>query len=411
MAKESSVFQIDENKRKQMQAEQEQIRQRVKRIRHQILVLSGKGGVGKSSIAANLAVWLSMQGKKVGLLDVDIHGPSIPKLLNLEGSKLQGQEDKIEPILYSDTLKVMSIGFLIKDENAALIWRGPMKHNVIKQFVSEVSWGDLDYLIVDCPPGTGDEPLSIVQLLGKADGAVVVTTPQQLAVTDVKKCITFCKQLNLPVLGVIENMSGFVCPKCGQRTDVFKSGGGEIMANEMHVPFLGRIPIDPQIVQSCDSGKPFLYHYNQNQTAKAFEKTLNPILGPDNDTKELIETQSLQTGDKKMRIAVPLAQGKLSLHFGHCDQFAIFDIDDNTEKVINRKDAAPPAHEPGVLPRWLHENNVSVIIAGGMGQRAQQLFTQNNIKVVTGASGQSPEELVSAYLEDTLETGDNICDH
>ena len=278
MAKESRVFQIDESKRKQMQVEQEQIKQNIKHLKHQILVLSGKGGVGKSSTAVNLAVWLSMQGKKVGLLDIDIHGPSIPKLLNLEGSKLQGQEDKIEPILYSDTLKVMSIGFLIKDENAALIWRGPMKHNVIKQFVSEVSWGDLDYLIVDCPPGTGDEPLSIVQLLGKADGAVVVTTPQQLAVADVKKCITFCKQLNLPVLGVIENMSGFVCPKCGQRTDVFKSGGGEIMANEMHVPFLGRIPIDPQIVESCDSGQPYVQHYSSSQATQAFKEAMLPLL-------------------------------------------------------------------------------------------------------------------------------------
>jgi predicted Fe-Mo cluster-binding NifX family protein/cellulose biosynthesis protein BcsQ len=352
-----------------------------------------------------------MQGKSVGLLDIDIHGPSIPKLLNLEDRSIQAEGDKIKPILYSDTLKIMSIGFLLQNETDALIWRGPMKHNVIKQFVTDVAWGDLDYLIVDCPPGTGDEPLSIVQLLGTADGAVIVTTPQQLAVVDVKKCITFCRQLKLPVLGVLENMSGFVCPKCGERTDIFKSGGGQEMAKQMNVPFLGIIPIDPQIVQSCDSGKPFVYHYNQSQTAKAFEKVLNPILGLDNDTKELIETQSLQTGDKKMRIAVPLARGKLSLHFGHCDQFAIFDIDDNIKKVINRKDVTPPAPEPGVLPRWLHENNVSVIIAGGMGQRAQQLFTQDGIKVVIGASGQSPEELVSAYLENTLETGDNICDH
>jgi len=391
-------------------------------IKHKFLVLSGKGGVGKSTIAVNLAVWLSMQGKNVGLLDVDIHGPSIPKLLNLEDKSVQAEGDKIKPILYSDKLKIMSIGFLLADESNAVIWRGPMKHNVIKQFVTDVSWGNLDYLVVDCPPGTGDEPLSIVQLLGNADGAVIVTTPQQLSVIDVKKCITFCKQLNLPVLGVIENMSGFICPKCGQKTDVFKSGGGEIMANGMHVPFLGRIPIDPQIVQACDSGKPFVYHYNQTQTAKAFEKILNPILELDNDAlvsakapagagQELIETQSLQTGDKRMRVAIPLVRGKLSLHFGHCDQFAIFDIDDNIKKVTNRKDATPPGYEPGVLPQWLHENNVSVIIAGGMGQRAQQLFTQNDIKVVVGASSSSPEELVSAYLENKLETGDNICDH
>jgi len=411
MAKKSSDFQIDENKRKQMQAEQEQIRQRVKQIKHQILVLSGKGGVGKSTVAANLAVSLALAGKKVGLLDIDIHGPSIPKILNLEEKAIQAIGDTILPVEVTKNLKVMSIGFLLRGSDDAVIWRGPLKYQMIKQFLKDVDWGSLDFLVVDSPPGTGDEPLSIVQLLENPDGAVIVTTPQEIALSDVRKCITFCRNLKLPVIGVLENMSGFVCPKCGQRTDIFKTGGGEIMANEMHVPFLGRIPIEPQIVQSCDSGKPFLYHYNQSQTAKAFEKTLNTILELDNDTEELTETQSLQTGDKKMRIAVPLVQGKLSLHFGHCDQFAIFDIDDNTEKIINRKDATPPAHEPGVLPKWLHENNVSVIIASGMGQRAQQLFTQDGIKVVIGASGQSPEELVSAYLENTLETGDNICDH
>lgn len=396
---------FNEEQQKQMQAEQEQISQNIKNIKHQILVLSGKGGVGKSSIAVNLAVWLSMQGKKVGLLDIDIHGPSIPKLLNLEGSKLQGEENKIEPIVYSDTLKVMSIGFLIQDENAALIWRGPMKHNVIKQFVSEVFWGDLDYLVVDCPPGTGDEPLSIVQLLGKADGAVVVTTPQQLAVTDVKKCLTFCKQLSLPILGIVENMDGFVCPHCNERTAIFGGDGGKQMANDFNIPFLGSIPIDPNMVCAADLGKPFIYYNDQSPTAQALNIVFEPLL----QSEKQIETNSKE--QNKMRIAIPLAQGKLSLHFGHCEQFAIFDVDDNLKKVTGRKDEAPPAHEPGVLPRWLHENNVSVIIAGGMGQRAQQLFTQNDIKVVTGASGQTPEELVAAFLEETLETGDNICDH
>jgi len=411
MARDSTTAQISENQRRQMQAEQEQIRQRVKRIKHQILVLSGKGGVGKSTVAVNLAVSLALAGKKVGLLDIDIHGPSIPKILNLEGKTVQAAGDAILPVEVMENLKVMSIGFLLRGKDDAVIWRGPLKYHVIKQFLKDVQWGDLDFLIVDSPPGTGDEPLSVVQLLENADGAIIVTTPQEVALSDVRKCITFCRNLNLTVIGVLENMSGFVCPKCGERTDIFKSGGGEIMAGQMHVPFLGRIPIDPQIVQSCDAGKPFVYHYNQSQTAKAFEKTLNPILELDTNAQESIETHSLQTGDKKMRIAIPLSQGKLSLHFGHCEEFAIFDIDDNIKKVINRKDAAPPGHEPGVLPRWLHENNVSVIIASGMGQRAQQLFVQNNIKVVIGASGQSPEELVSAYLENTLETGDNICDH
>jgi len=411
MTKESGDFQIDENKQKQIHAEQEQIRQRIKQIKHQILILSGKGGVGKSTVAVNLAVSLAIAGRKVGLLDIDIHGPSIPKILNLEGKTIQAVEDVILPVEMAKNLKVMSIGFLLRGSSDAVIWRGPMKYQMIKQFLKDVQWGNLDFPIVDSPPGTGDEPLSVVQLLEKADGAIIVTTPQEVALSDVRKCITFCRNLNLPVLGVLENMSGFVCPRCGERTDVFKSGGGEIMANEMHVRFLGRIPIDPQIVEACDSGRPFVYHYKQSQTAKAFEKILDPILELDKDTQESIETQFLYTGDKKMRIAVPLAQGKLSLHFGHCDQFAIFDIDDSIKKVINRKDATPPTHAPGVLPKWLNENNVSVIIAGGMGQRAQQLFAQNSIKVVIGASDQAPEELVSAYLGNKLETGDNICDH
>ncbi len=408
---ERKAAQIDEDQRKQMQAEQEEIRKRVKQIKHQILVLSGKGGVGKSTVAVNLAVSLALSGKSVGLLDIDIHGPSIPKILNLEGKTIQAVGDVILPVEMVENLKVMSIGFLLRSSDDAVIWRGPMKYKMIKQFLKDVQWGNLDFLIVDSPPGTGDEPLSIVQLLENADGAVIVTTPQEVALSDVRKCITFCRNLKLPVIGVLENMSGFVCPKCGERTDIFKSGGGQEMANQMNVPFLGRIPIDPQIVQACDSGKPFVYHYNQSQTAKAFEKVLSSILELDTNAQESIETHFLQTGDKKMRIAVPLARGKLSLHFGHCDQFAIFDIDDNIKKVINRKDVTPPAPEPGVLPKWLHENNVSVIIAGGMGQRAQQLFVQNNIKVVIGASGQSPEQLVKAYLSDTLETGDNICDH
>jgi len=249
-------------------------------IAHKFLVLSGKGGVGKSCIAVNLAVWLSKQGKNVGLLDIDIHGPSIPKLLGIEEAKLQGGTDRIEPFFYGNTLKVMSIGFLLQDQTNAIIWRGPMKHKVIKQFVTDVSWGNLDYLVVDCPPGTGDEPLSIVQLLGNADGAVIVTTPQQLSVIDVKKCITFCRQLNLPVLGVIENMSGFVCPHCNRRIDIFREGGGKQMAKDFNVPFLGSIPIDTVMVSACDSGQPFIYSNSQNPAAEAMRSAFKQLLQP-----------------------------------------------------------------------------------------------------------------------------------
>ncbi len=391
----------------QMEIEQGQIRSRMSQIKHKILILSGKGGVGKSTVAANLAVALSLAGKNVGLLDIDIHGPSIPKILNLEDKTLMAVGDAIMPVPVSANLVVMSIGFMLQGKDNPVIWRGPMKYQMIKQFLKDVEWGRLDFLIIDSPPGTGDEPLSIIQLLEKPDGAVIVTTPQQLALSDVRKGVSFCRSLNLPVIGVIENMSGFVCPKCGEKTDIFKSGGGENMALEMNIPFLGRIPIDPQIVDACDSGQPYIEKYQNTIVANSFNEAIKPIL--ELDKKEFDKTNPFQKGDSKMRLAIPLAQGKLSLHFGHCDQLAIFEIDN--KKVIGRTDEVPPVHAPGVLPKWLHGMGVNVIIAGGMGQRAQQLFAQNEIEVVIGAQAGTPEELVSAYLQNTLATGENICDH
>ena len=374
-------------------------------VEHKFLVLSGKGGVGKSTIAVNLAVWLSMQNKIVGLLDIDIHGPNVPKLLNLQSSGGQADGDKIKPVLYSGTLRIMSIGFLLQDESNALIWRGPMKHKVIKQFVTDVSWGNLDYLIVDCPPGTGDEPLSIVQLLGNADGAVVVTTPQQLSVIDVKKCITFCRQLNLPVLGVIENMSGFICPHCNHRTDIFKGNGGKQMAEDFHVPFLGSIPIDSEVVSACDSGKPFINFNSQSPTAQALNYAFEPLLKL--DTKNQINKEA----QNKMRIAIPVTDDKLSAHFGHCQQFAIIDVDTDTRDIKSHELVDSPGHEPGLLPNWLAGLHVELIIAGGMGRRAQQLFAQSGIDVVVGAANDNPQELALQYLTGQLQRGQNICDH
>jgi ATP-binding protein involved in chromosome partitioning len=197
------------------------------RIRHKIIVMSGKGGVGKSTVATNIAVALASKGQKVGLMDVDIHGPSIPKMLGLDGHMLKGSETGLAPIPYNDNLGVMSIGFILKSQDDAVIWRAPLKHKLIRDFLTDVQWGNLDYLIIDSPPGTGDEPLSVAQLLEDADGAVIVTTPQDVALIDVRKAITFCRQVKIPVLGVVENMSGFVCPHCGKPSNIFKVGGGE----------------------------------------------------------------------------------------------------------------------------------------------------------------------------------------
>lgn len=249
------------------------LRENMDRISHKIVVLSGKGGVGKSTVAVNLAAALVAKNFRTGLLDIDIHGPSVPKLLGIDSEKLTGTEDgRILPVDYGNSMKVMSVGFMLSSSNDAVIWRGPLKYSIIKQFLKDVAWGDLDYLIVDSPPGTGDEPLSVCQLIEKAEGAVIVTTPQDVALIDVRKSISFCRQLNMPVLGVIENMSGFVCPHCGKKSDIFKNGGGLDLAREMGVPFLGSIPIEPAIVQNGDAGTPFHNAALENTTPaqKAF---------------------------------------------------------------------------------------------------------------------------------------------
>jgi len=391
--------------------EQQALAERLGRIRHKILVMSGKGGVGKSTVAANMAISLSLAAQRVGLLEVDIHGPSIPKMLKLEDADVQVKGGTIQPVEKAG-LKVMSIGFLLRDRDDAVIWRGPMKMGVIKQFLKDVNWGDLDYLVIDSPPGTGDEPLSVCQLAAPVDGAVIVTTPQDVATADVRKSITFCRQLSLPVLGVVENMSGFVCPKCGTVTDIFKAGGGERMAADMGVPFLGRIPIDPAVGEACDNGKPFVYHYSRTETAKAFERVVTPILELSHKVVKR-ETQNTTDEGRKavMKIAIPVAGGKLCMHFGHCEQFALLDVDEKAKKVMGQRMLTPPAHEPGVLPRWLHQEGANVIIAGGMGQRAQSLFAENGIKVVVGAPGDTPEQVATQYLAGTLKAGANVCDH
>ena len=230
------------------------IERRLCSIKNKILVMSGKGGVGKSSTAVNLALALVQEGKAVGLLDVDIHGPSVPKMLGAESVRPKGTEEYMLPI-DCHGLKVMSIGFLLPKQTDAIIWRGPMKTKVIQQFVRDVEWGDLDYLVVDCPPGTGDEPLSILQLLGKNIRAVIVTTPQEVALIDVKKSITFCRQLDLPVLGVIENMSYIKCPHCGEEIHMFGKSHVEESAAKEGLPVVARIPIDAAMTAACDTGK------------------------------------------------------------------------------------------------------------------------------------------------------------
>lgn len=246
-------------------------------IGHKIVVMSGKGGVGKTTVAVNLATGLSLSGNKVGILDVDIHGPNVPKMLGIDKeTKMQSDGDSIIPIIVENNLKVMSMAFMLSSPDSPVIWRGPMKMSVINQFLGDVDWGELDYLIVDLPPGTGDESLSIAQQIPGAE-AVIVTTPQDVALLDSRKSVIFAKQMNMPILGIVENMSGLNCPHCGNNIDLFKIGGGEKTAEEMGVPFLGRLPIDPEIVGAGDSGSPIISSDNKSESSKALVKIVENI--------------------------------------------------------------------------------------------------------------------------------------
>ena len=244
-------------------------------VKHKLMVMSGKGGVGKSTVAANLAIALSEKGYSVGLLDVDLHGPSIAGILGLTGIPLNADGDQLLPYQYNENLQVMSVQGLLADPDDALIWRGPLKIGVIRQFLADTKWADLDYLIIDCPPGTGDEPLTIIQTIKDAQ-AVIVTTPQEVSLADVRKSINFCQQAQLAILGIVENMSGFVCPDCGAVHNIFKSGGGAKLAAERNINFLGKLPIDPQVVDSEDAGNPTAAI--SLQTKEALKTMVNNII-------------------------------------------------------------------------------------------------------------------------------------
>jgi ATP-binding protein involved in chromosome partitioning len=252
--------------------EQARLEAAMAQVKHKFLVLSGKGGVGKSSVAVNLAVALAQEGQRVGIIDADIHGPNIPKMMGVEDERLVASSEGIPPISTASGVSVVSVGFLLQHKDDAIIWRGPLKHSLIKQFLGEVFWGPLDYLVIDLPPGTGDEALSTAHLIKQVDGAVIVTTPQDVALLDSRKSITFCRRLGISLIGVVENMSGFFCPHCQKEIDIFKVGGGEKTAKDMGVPFLGRIPLDPEMVVSTDGGTPLVANNPDTKAAQAFRQ-------------------------------------------------------------------------------------------------------------------------------------------
>lgn len=248
----------------------------LKKIKNKFIILSGKGGVGKTSTSVNLSMALAKKRFNVGIMDVDLHGPDVPRMLGLTGTLGLNKNNKLNPMKYSDYLKVVSIESLIASKDDAIIWRGPLKYSAIRQFIGEVEWGDLDFLIIDSPPGTGDEPLTIAQTIKDAK-AVIVTTPQEVSLADVRKSISFCRTVKMDIYGLIENMSGFTCPHCNKMVDLFGSGGGEKTARTAGIPFLGRIPFDPNFVACGDNGISFQEKYADSQVARAFAEIAEKI--------------------------------------------------------------------------------------------------------------------------------------
>jgi Mrp family chromosome partitioning ATPase len=270
-----------------------QLAENLGRIKHTIAIISGKGGVGKSTVAANLALALAKNDEyQVGLLDADIDGPNIPKMLGIEDGYVAAFVNRFAPVSVKPNLGVISMAFFLPDRDSPVIWRGPLKSGAIKQFIGQVAWGELDYLVIDLPPGTGDAPLSVAQLIEDISGAIVVTTPQDVALLDSRKAVTFARKLNMPVIGILENMSGFICPHCGEAVNLFKMGGGEKAAKEMGVPFLGRVPMDPRIVESGDSGTPFVESFPDSPAGRSFLRIV----------KKCNEYLDLKGGSKNARI-------------------------------------------------------------------------------------------------------------
>ncbi len=394
-------------------------------VKRKIMVLSGKGGVGKSSIAAALALGLAERGFRVGVMDVDFHGPSIPVIFGIEGQRVMGDETGIFPAEIAGDLKVISIGLFLEDRDGAVIWRGPLKMTAIRQFMEDIHWGDLDYLVIDSPPGTGDEPLSVAQLIPDAFG-LVVTTPQELAMADVRKSIAFCRRIGMRMLGVVENMSGLACPHCGGRIDVFGRDGAKGMAERMGVELLASLPLDGGFAAWADRGGAKKGHYRDLEgVAGALDDMVDRVVALTSAAEaEGGGAESAVTGradargedeaedkEEEMEIfAIPTENGLLCAHFGHCERFTLVEVGENGEPAVREVCEAPP-HEPGLLPRWLAEKGVKTVIAGGMGARAQQIFAESGVRVLCGAPQAEPLRLVGDYLAGTLELGDNVCDH
>ncbi len=393
---------------------------RMSGIAHKILVMSGKGGVGKTTVAVNLAYAFAAMGKKVGIMDADLHGPNVALMTGIEGLLVHGKGKILSPIVAARHVKVLSIASFLPSADHPVVWRGPRKSAAIRQFLGQGDWTGVEVLIVDCPPGTGDEPMTVAQLIPNADGVVIVTSPQDVALLDSRKCVNFVREMNQHVLGIVENMSGYKCPECGHRVDLFKVGGGENAASELDVPFLGRIPITPEIVESGDTGRPLVVADPNDPAALALTKIARTIEENWNKGRKTIIAQDDGAKDvtsRRSNMAVAIAaddelglDGQVSMHFGRCPYYVVAEVNDN--KVIGSRVEINPHfenHQPGQMPVFIRDLGANVILAGGMGPKAVDMLNSYGIDVATGATG-NVGEVLDAYLHGDIK-GIVPCEH
>ncbi|WP_449243907.1 P-loop NTPase [Desulfobacca acetoxidans] len=369
------------------------LRWNLDQIRYKLFILSGKGGVGKSSVAVTLALALARRGFDVGLLDVDLHGPDVYRMLGLGKplSLIHGEHSLPEDLKH---LKIISVEAMMQNRDAAIIWRGAVKHKIIRQFLSQIEWEALDFLIIDAPPGTGDEHLAIAESIPEAR-AVIVSTPQEISLADVRKSINFCQKIGLQIIGVVENMSHVVCADCGTSIPLFRSGVGDQAIRSLNLNLLGSLPFDPQIVAAADDGRLKDLDPADSPFFQELDTVLNNIFTAVGQTEP---QKSLAAGEPGVtRFAVPVQDGRLAEQFSQNQHFALITVRRN--QIVEQREAIPPDFKPGILPAWLKREGVTHIIAAGLKTSVQDFFNRQGLTVILASSGLSPETLVKQHLD------------
>jgi len=353
-------------------------------IKKVIGIVSGKGGVGKSSVTSMLAVTMKRMGYNVAILDADVTGPSIPKAFGIK-DKATGSEFGLYPLKSKTGIDIMSINLLLENDTDPVVWRGPILANTVKQFWTDVIWGDVDFMFIDMPPGTGDVPLTVFQSLA-IDGIIIVTSPQELVSMIVSKAVKMAEMMNIPVIGLVENMSYFKCPDNGKEYKIFGESHIDEIAEKHNLKVLAKLPIDPKISAACDKGMIELF---------------------DGDWFDNI-SKILESSEEKemMKIAVAGEGKNVTEHFGHCVNFLIYDVENG--KITNEESIPNPGHKPGFLPNFLADRGVNVIISGGMGGGAVDIFNERNVEVVVGASGDAKTAVLN-YLKGALKSTGSVC--